>query len=198
MFLINSPGLPPLQPCFHGPLGALPLFSSTCGSWAFISSFQNHTRPGPGLPCAQEAWGLSPAAPGGPHVSPLRRGSAAGAGLPGAEAAGPPRTRVSFTSSLTKPEKAAHRSPPCEWGSSGKTQAWGWGRGAGMAQAPPQRRRPRPGEAGATQAPPQRRRPRARGRRARGHCWPPGSGAPPPESPDGSLQVDFLLASSAP
>ena len=127
MFLINSPGLLPLQPCFHGPLGALPLFSSTCGSWAFISSFQNHTRPGPGLPCAQEAWGLSPAAPGFPHVSPLRRGSAAGAGLPGAEAAGPPRTRVSFTSSLTKPEKAAHRSPPCEWGSSGKTQAWGWG-----------------------------------------------------------------------
>lgn len=72
MFLTNSPGLPRLQPCFHGPLGALRLFSSTCGSWAFISSFQDRTRPGPGLPCAQEAWGLSPAAPGGPHVSPTQ------------------------------------------------------------------------------------------------------------------------------
>lgn len=81
MFLINSPGLPPSSPASTALLVPGLLFSSTCGSWAFISSFQNHTRPGPGLPCAQKAWGLSPAAPGSPHVSLLTRGCTAWAGL---------------------------------------------------------------------------------------------------------------------
>lgn len=106
IFLINRSARPALLP---RPSGCpSPLFSFPCGSWAFISSFQNRTRPGPGLLCAQEAGRLSLAAPGGPRVAPLRTGSTAWAGLPGPEAAGPPRMRASSSSSLTRPEKAAH------------------------------------------------------------------------------------------
>lgn len=124
----KQPRSAPLQPCFHGPLGALRLFSSTCDAEAFILSFQRAApRPGPGLPCTQEAWGLSPAAPGGPTYVPTQaRPRSRGLAAPGREAAGPPRTRVSFASSLTKPTGGSHGLHPAEWGSSGKTQAWGW------------------------------------------------------------------------
>lgn len=130
MFLINSQvGPPALLPRPSG-CPAL-LFSFPCGSWAFISSFQNRTRPGPGLLCAQEARRLSPAAPGGRRVAPLRTGSTAWAGLPGPEAAGPPRTRASSASSLTRPEKAAH------WVSTPQAGAFRGdpGLGAGMGRA---------------------------------------------------------------
>ena len=47
--------------------------------------------------------------------------------------------------------------------------------------------------------PPQRWRPRALGgRQEQGRHCPPGSGSPPPEPPEGSLQMAFLLASSSP
>lgn len=49
IFLINRSARPALLP---RPSGCpSPLFSFPCGSWAFISSFQNRTRPGPGLLC---------------------------------------------------------------------------------------------------------------------------------------------------
>lgn len=125
----KQPGLPP-QPCFHGPLGALPRSSRSPAAPGRSSRAFRTAH-------AQEARRLSPAAPGGPRVAPLRTGSTAWAGLPGPEAAGPPRTRAPSASSLTRPEKAARWVSTLRAGPLGETRAWGRARGGRFRGPPP-------------------------------------------------------------